>query len=362
VVAKFNRIQVGAEALTGSQVPQTAQSWVADWVADAMPFASIAVTSQIGGNAIVSAARTSDFRSWSGTQSGGAAGIYGFGLNDDTVSATPIACGVCGIAMRAAGVTGLTLNQFDISNFGSVVDATPASGVVGGTTWGIGITAGAYHNTLNNSTGALYIGNGQNAKFRKGIIVFSGTNGGLDTSVGAGGAGVAMEMGSGQTLRWLNSSNTTVAEVWGSAGGLNIPQGIVGATDGGAGAAGVVGQYLNHSTSGTAMTTATNVNCDSISLPPGEYDVTGSIQFNPAGTTTVSGINAGISLSSGALPSFPLLNTLSAALTTGGVQAMAAPLVRVSPTVTTTVFLVGRAGFGTSTMTCDGAIRARRVR
>ncbi|TGV77930.1 hypothetical protein EN788_67160, partial [Mesorhizobium sp. M2D.F.Ca.ET.145.01.1.1] len=71
----------------------------------------------------------------------------------------------------------------------------------------------------------MYIGAGTTAKFNKGIISF---NGALDTTVGAGGGGVTYEAYRGQSFRWLNSSNTVDAEVWGDANGFNVNSTLTG--------------------------------------------------------------------------------------------------------------------------------------
>lgn len=365
IVGKFNRIQVGLEGLQSTDIPQTTKSWATtlmDGDGAQGDTSSLNATSQIGGNGVTGSSRTSDFRTWAGSASGGSQGVTGLGYNDDTTAATtPIACGVCGIGMRAANVVGVTLNQFDINNFGAVVDSTPQSGVTGGATYAIGLTAGAYSNVLNNATAAVYVGGGTNAKFRKGIIFFSGTNAGLDTSVGAGGGGVAVEMGSGQSLRWLNSSNTTIAEVYGSAGGLNIPQGIVGVTGAGTAAAGTIGEQQSTSTLATSLSTNTPANCTSKSLGAGAWQVWGLVYFNPAAGTTISALFAGISTTSVTLPAVGQYGGFNATFTTASNQFLSAPQQVLNLATTTTVYLVGQAAFGTSTMTCNGYINAIRI-
>lgn len=220
-IAKFNRLQVGVEALQGSNAPQTPQSWVPGLFGSSMFAASVAVTSQIGGNGIETASRTSDFRTWAGGASGGAAGIYGYGYNDDTTpSTTPIACGVCGVGARAANVNGITVNQMDVGNYGGVVDSYPGDGgPTSGSTYAMLLTAGAYSNSLSPATAALAIGKGQNALFRKGIQIFSPA---LDTSIGAGGGGIAMELPPQASIRWVTSKTSPTAEVWGSPTGLMV--------------------------------------------------------------------------------------------------------------------------------------------
>jgi hypothetical protein len=138
------------------------------------------------------------------------------------------------------------------------------------------------------------------------------------------------------------------------------PGGIIGNKTGSNVTAGSVGEYLSNSTSGTSMTTNTSANCTSLPLTAGDWDVSGSIQFNPAGSTTVASIFSGISTTSATLGSLGSLSTLAATLTTGISQIQSTPVFRVNVSGSTTVFLVGQASFGTSTMTCNGFIEARR--
>lgn len=138
--------------------------------------------------------------------------------------------------------------------------------------------------------------------------------------------------------------------------------GIVGTTLADNANAGSVGEYQNTSTTGTSLTTATAANATSISLTAGDWDVWGTVYFNPAGTTTISGINAGINTTSATLPAIGSYFSLNATLQTGGAQVVTAPMTRINISTTTTVYMVALAGFGTSTMTCNGYISARRRR
>lgn len=138
--------------------------------------------------------------------------------------------------------------------------------------------------------------------------------------------------------------------------------GIVGTTTNNNANAGSVGEYISNSTAGTSLTAGTTANCTSASLTAGDWDVTAVVRFNPAGTTTINFEYAGINTTSatlGALGTF-VLNTNT--FTTGSGSYTQAPIVRVSLASTTTVFAVAQASFAASTMTCDGFIRARRVR
>lgn len=139
--------------------------------------------------------------------------------------------------------------------------------------------------------------------------------------------------------------------------------GIVGTATNDNANAGSVGEYLSNTTTGTSVTTLTAFNATSVSLTAGDWDVTGVIKWNPAGSTVIAQTAAGISTTSatfgatGTVASTPVVSN-----SPGGSYVLVAPVARISLASTTTVYIVGSANFGTSTMTADGFIRARRVR
>lgn len=187
-------------------------------------------------------------------------------------------------------------------------------------------------------------------------------NGAITT---AGGIGVTGNINVGGTI----TGGGTVTGVTGAFTNVTTsgtitptyPGGVVGNKTGSNVTAGSVGEYLTNTTSGTSMTTSgSSYNCTSLSLTAGDWDVSGSVQFVPAAGTTVSGIDAGISTTSATLGALGSLNTVAATLTTSISQYQSTPVVRENVSGTTTVYLVGQASFGTSTMTCNGFIEARR--
>lgn len=148
---------------------------------------------------------------------------------------------------------------------------------------------------------------------------------------------------------------------------INQPN-IVGATNGGNAAAGSVGELLESSIatgSAVSLVTATAKNVTSISLTAGDWDVFGNIGFVPAGGTTISQINGGISLNSNTLPTAPNGGAqfqLQTTFTAGGAQLVPVGMMRISISITTTVYLVVQSTFGVSTMAAYGYIGARRRR
>lgn len=145
----------------------------------------------------------------------------------------------------------------------------------------------------------------------------------------------------------------------------------IGVISGSSAASGIVGEVLsiaiNQAGAVTGFVTATAKTITSLSLTAGDWTVSGVICANPAGTTTVSQVAGGLStttntfttaLTSGAAGVFQLNLTF----TTGAVQCVPVPDTQIILSSTTTIFLVGQFGFGTSTMGGFGSIYARRER
>lgn len=142
--------------------------------------------------------------------------------------------------------------------------------------------------------------------------------------------------------------------------------------------AGDVGEYLEAnllSASALSVTTATPLNITSMVLTPGDWDVTGIVDFVPAATTSVTQWNVSVSNTSATLasqaPSTSTAINIGPFATTTINQAAAVPAaevtlagnpVRVSVNANTTIYLVAQAAFTVSTMTAYGSLRARRVR
>lgn len=150
-----------------------------------------------------------------------------------------------------------------------------------------------------------------------------------------------------------------------SASGLISPSstvGIKGTATNDSAQAGSIGEYVSSVVGAAGLTTGTPTNLTSISLTAGDWDVTGSARFSPAGSTTVSTVSVAVTTTSATLGGPGTTTTFAGSLTTGQPQIMNAPLLRLSLASTTTVFLVVNAGFAVSTLTSDGIIRARRVR
>jgi hypothetical protein len=178
---------------------------------------------------------------------------------------------------------------------------------------------------------------------------------------------------SGATITTGSINNTPIGATTANTGKFTTIQatstitpsstaGIVGTATNDNANAGSVGELLTNSTTGTSLSSPSASNATSLSLTAGDWDVSGTVQFNPAGTTTVSTIVAGVNTTSATIGALGTSNQIRASFNTGAGQLISTPVVRISVASTTTVFLVAVATFGVSTCTADGAIRARRVR
>jgi hypothetical protein len=141
--------------------------------------------------------------------------------------------------------------------------------------------------------------------------------------------------------------------------------GIVGTTTNNSVNAGSVGEYVPNSATGTSLTTATSANATSESLTAGDWDVSCTSTFVPAGSTVPSVFIAGIGTTSATLPGTNtggFVQSASTGFPAGAAQVITTPTVRVSLASTTTVYCIVQSTFTTSTMTVNGFIRARRPR
>lgn len=138
--------------------------------------------------------------------------------------------------------------------------------------------------------------------------------------------------------------------------------GISGTTLADSANAGSVGEYATNSATGISAGNSSTANVVSLSLTAGDWDVSGVVDYVPAGSTQISSMTTGISSASA---SFGAVGTYVQHAYTGGVgiaQAEETPVVRINVSTTTTIYLVENVAFATSTCTMNGFIRARRIR
>lgn len=144
--------------------------------------------------------------------------------------------------------------------------------------------------------------------------------------------------------------------------------GIVGTTTNNNVNAGGVGEFISSTVlagSAVPLTSNTVANVTSISLTAGDWDVWGNVGTGPAGTTTTSLLQVGISTTSGAFQTAPnggALAYLPYSAPAGAPIVSPVGQMRLSLSATTTVYLVVYCTFAVSTNGAYGFIGARRRR
>lgn len=117
-------------------------------------------------------------------------------------------------------------------------------------------------------------------------------------------------------------------------------------------------------TAGSALVTATVKNVTGVSLTAGDWECGGGVDFDPAGTTTITALIGAVNTTA-VLPAKPqdgAYQELRATFTTGAAQSLGFGTRRFLLSATTTQLLVAQSSFGTSTMTAAGIIKCRRMR
>lgn len=116
--------------------------------------------------------------------------------------------------------------------------------------------------------------------------------------------------------------------------------------------------------SAVGLTSATPANVTSISLPAGDWDVSGNVAFTANASTTATIFQGGINTTSATLPTAPGAGAsmaLGLSVGAGGTEPiLPVGTTRITLTTTTTVYLVAQATFAVSTMSAYGFIGARR--
>jgi len=128
-------------------------------------------------------------------------------------------------------------------------------------------------------------------------------------------------------------------------------------------ALGSIGEYRSATVGGgVSLTNIVAANIASISLPPGDWDVSGVVQFTPAASTVMTGQFVSINTVSATTAGLGATTSIIGNVPAGsGSTQTPSPVVRISVLVTTTVYLVAVAAFSVSTLTAGGVIRARRA-
>lgn len=182
------------------------------------------------------------------------------------------------------------------------------------------------------------------------------TNGtGLPITTGVSGLGTGVATG------LANAATGSGGPVLATSPTITTPT-INGVTNGSTAGAGVLGQLLTGSTTGTAITSGTTVNATSVSLTAGSWLCWGQALFVPAASTVIANMAAGITTTSATLPASPnssYLGVTNIASDASSIQTFLTPF---NISSTTTVFLVALAGSVTvSTATVNGYLDCLRI-
>ena len=130
--------------------------------------------------------------------------------------------------------------------------------------------------------------------------------------------------------------------------------------------AGFIGEVLSTNTAspGTSLTTTVVANVNNVTLTPGNWMITGLVAFNPAATTTVTGMFASINTASATLGTrvtgFSQYNS-TGTINTGGGFDLDVPITFVSIASNTIYYLNAQANFAVDTCTAFGRIQAVRI-
>jgi hypothetical protein len=128
--------------------------------------------------------------------------------------------------------------------------------------------------------------------------------------------------------------------------------------------AGNIGEYVTANNSGVSLSNGTPAQMAAIGLTAGDWDVWGTIMFNPAATTVANSIIGLVSLSSAsATPiDYGCFIAVAFTATAGANQTLPTGTCRLSISSSTNVYLNQDAFFSTSTATGGGYLHARRRR
>ncbi|SOD41310.1 hypothetical protein [Nitrosovibrio sp. Nv4] len=130
-------------------------------------------------------------------------------------------------------------------------------------------------------------------------------------------------------------------------------------------AAGQVGEYLSSVvlTPGVSLTSAVDKNVTSLTLTPGDWDLSGVIVFLTSALTSITTLVASSSTTTNTTDVNHSDSHATSAFVPGLINlGVSVPVRRVSIAAPTTYYLVASAAFSADTLTAFGRIQARRVR
>ena len=253
--------------------------------------------------------------------------------------------------------------------------AAPNAGAIyGHSTYNIHIAAGDHPNANGIDTwesGSLYFGTiegvtagNTSLKFESGacgniaILSYNSNWSGLNDASGCSGSNANLVIGNG------GISADGIPAVFAKPGQLPAT-----ATNDSA-PAGDLGQYMVSTVaagSAISLTNTTAADITSITLTPGDWDVTGVVAFVGNASTTVTELIGAIGTTANTLVNDPAVERRAflnggAAYANGSYMTEGPSSVRYTVAANTTIYLIAWAQFGTSTQSAYGSIWARRAR
>lgn len=144
----------------------------------------------------------------------------------------------------------------------------------------------------------------------------------------------------------------------------SVNNNLYGATNGGNATAGYVGEVISSQVllaSAISLLNSTATTLTSISLTPGDWDVSANILFIPTGT--ISDIYMGIGPTTNSLPAEgALYSEVNITFGSAASQGISSVDQRINITSTTTMYIVAEIFFSAGACTMCGGIYARRAR
>lgn len=230
-VHKLNRILVGEASLGGRSAPMSPEPWLEALWDGSVQNSQLASVNTIGLIGLTGAARASDHADAFGSGSFGTIGGSFWAINDDDTYESYVWASYHHFNRDDNAIGGGYAAEFGVANFHDEVDVDPYNKFPTGYHGCIVLQSGNDYptgedaRTPNAAPFAAVIAN-NGAQFLKGFIFHDDA---LDTSVGAGGNGVAIEFAALQSMRWLSAAATTAAEMWANSSSFKFAA-ITGAT------------------------------------------------------------------------------------------------------------------------------------
>jgi hypothetical protein len=213
-----------------------------------------------------------------------------------------------------------------------------------------------------NAGGGVTLANGIGSIRLEGEVNSNGT-GTVQVPLGTMGTGCSIDLiiftQAGETA-WTGSVGANFVKITAQGGGtntsINNAPGVTNASNANAGA---IGEAVIVQGTGVGQSNGSPANVTSMTLTPGDWDVTGMIDVAPTGAT-ITNVAGSISLTSSTLGPFTQ-GIIYSGSTTGQV-AQALPTIRLNVSVATAVYLVSETNFSAGTCNASGQLFARRAR